>query len=341
MTEKKISAAFDVYALTLALRQALEEIAKRVVAETGLEIVGTVEWSPINDEQGELIQYYRIIDDTEITTLEELKAWVRDTAEELNLILEEHGFSIRLEPWIPSPGNFGVVAIYDITIEWLIEGAVKDEDGEPYIYDGKPFFSLPRVVPQDEPPFVDLPQIQFFQMPGNQVVVKIPGKRTDDYLCLTMAREPMQQFELIAAANSYRSAIARMEPTYRYDEVQLPNMLYDSEEDGPIDISWLIGLQTLIEVDDPAQDENPIHQWLVSQAKMQAKFAMGPKGARAKVAVAIGLEKAVLMPPEKYVANHDLLVWMQRDGVNTAPFFALYIPKENFADHIVDLDEID
>ena len=323
---KKVAAAFDVYALSKALREALAEIVTRIESQTKQKIISEICWTAINDDQNSLIGYYEIIDDEEFTTLDELQAWVRDTAEELNEILAEHGFSIRLEAWQKSPGRFGVVAIYDITIEWWVTGETTDDDGESYEFDGRPFFHLPD-------PEAGL---EFYEVNG-RVIVKIPGKRDGDYLCLTLADRQYEQFELIAEAKRLRALAVPPNRSYEYGGVVMPNVLFDSEQDNPIDISWLIGLQANLTIED-----GTVRSWIVKQAKMQAKFAMGPKGARAKVAVALGLEcLGISIPVPDYIANHDLLVWMERDGVETAPFFVIYVPKESFADHTVDLSEID
>lgn len=274
----------------------------------------------------------------ELASLEELDAWVRETAEELNEILEERGFSIRLEPWIPQPGKFGVVAIYDITIEWIVEGITQDPDtGQKYAYDGKPFFYLPRVPQPEEPePGVELRPIEFHELNGDfaNPVVKIPGKRKGDFLCLTRATQPLEQFELIDEAVRLRKEVSQSRPAFGWDGIYMPNILYDSE----IDISWLVGFYTEVYTANHKPEDDPIIWW-ISEALMEAKFAMGPKGARAKVAVALALER--LSISAEYVANHDLIIWMERDGVDTAPFFVIYVPKSEFADHTVDLSEID
>ena len=238
--------------------------------------------------------------------------------------MAEHGFSIRLDPWEESPNKFGVVAIYDITIEWLVTGlTINIGTGDKYWLprSHKPAFRLPA----------DEAQLEFYRI-GGEVVVKIPGKNQGDYLCLTYADRILEQFDLLERVEQLRSQMGRTNRIFDFGGVVLPNIVFDTGSDG-LDISWLIGLITMDAAGDP---------WVVVQAKMQAKFAMGPKGARAKVAVAIAMTRECVMTPKPdYVADHNLIIWMERDSFPNEPFFVAYVLAAEFADHTVDLKEID
>ncbi|KXK10408.1 MAG: hypothetical protein UZ22_OP11002000800, partial [Microgenomates bacterium OLB23] len=261
------------------------------------------------------------IGEAELAKLPELEAWAKDTAEELNAILEEHGFSIRLTAWQKAPGKFGVVALYDITLKWLVEGETESEWGMPYEHDGKPFFRLPLYEAE----------LGFYET-TDAVVGMIPAKN-GDVMCFTRAPKPLEQFELLAEAERWHTMLMNHSLLIvgKYNGLRFPNILYNSEKDGPIDISWLCGLHTT-----DATDQG----WRVAEALMQAMFAVGPKGARAKVAVAVAMESFSIGGPTDYVADHDLLIWLKRPNLDL-PYFVAYVPKEAFADHTVGLEEID
>lgn len=309
--------AFDVYALTKAFLEADEWIARLIKEELGMEPVGPVQWVPENDGQRQLVRYFEYTRD-EVDKLPELNAWARTTAEELNQILAEHGFSIQLESWQPSPDRFGVVAIYDITINWLEEGSITDDDGnERRLPNGRPAFRLG-----------DGAEVEFYRTRNGQVVVRIPGEDTNDAVYLTKADQPLEQFELLAEAEQLSRETARARYTNDFGGILMPNVLMDVK---PEIAEWLVGFSGTDAAGSP---------WTVMQALMQVKFALGPKGARAKVAVAIEFSRSVAREPgPDYVVDHDILVWMERPDLST-PFFAAYVPMSEFADHQVGLDEI-
>lgn len=317
-----MKAAFDVTAITKALVEAEKFITALVVKETGMEPKDEpMVWRPVNGTQVQLMRRFDMVR-SDLAGLPELQAWAKDTAEELNAILELKGFSIRLEHWEKSPDKFGVVAIYDITIEWLEEGAVADEDtGQAYILSGnKPAFRLDSTGAG----------VRFYKV-GGRIIAKIPGKKSGDYLCITKTERDLDQFELLGLAETLRLAMTDRTSVYDFGGIVMPNIVFDVQPD----ISWLIGLNSLDFAGSP---------WVVTQAKMQAKFAMGRLGAHAKVAVALGFERCVMVPEPKkpdYIVDHDVVIWMERDNVGSVPFFVAYVTKDEFADHQVELTEID
>lgn len=317
-------AAFDVTALTKAFEEAESFIVALIEKETGMKPEGPpMEWIPINENQAQLVRRFEAVG-RDLKYLPELKAWARDTAEELNEILAQHGFTIRLEPWQKSPDKFGVVAIYDITIEWIQEGEIVNKaTGQDYkLSNGKkPAFRLDG----------DDAMVEFYKVKG-RVVVKIPGKARGDYLCITRADQLLKQFELLEEAEGLRAQMSYETLVDLYGGVVMPNILFDVKPD----ISWLVGLHSKDAAGSP---------WTVTQALMQAKFAMGRKGARAKVAVEVGFKRCSMpMPKPKkpdYIVDHDVLLWMEREDVPSEPFFVAYATRGDFADHQVGLNEID
>ena len=313
-----MQSAFDVYALSKAFIEADSFIASLILKETGMVATGPVEWHPENEGQRKLVRYFETTRG-EVGLLPELNAWARTTAEELNVILREHGFSIQLEAWEPSPDRFGVVAIYDITILWVQEGKTTDDEGNE------------RRLPNDKPAFRldgEGAELEFFQLRNGQVVIRIPGEGTEDTVYLTRADRPLEQFELLEEAERLSQETSKGEHCWEYGGVLMPNVLMDVK---PEISEWLVGFTGT----DAAGSA-----WTVMQALMQIKFALGPKGARAKVAVAIAAKSfCISFPDPDYVVNHDLVIWMERPSLST-PFFAAFVSKDEFADHQVGLDEI-
>jgi len=312
-----ISTAFGVSAMTKALEEAIAYITKQVFEESGLMPSGPMQWVPLNEKQSKLMQRYRAVS-ADLSNLSELKAWAETTAEELNQILAEHDFSMRMEPWQEDPNHFGVVVIYDIRIKWLVTGPTADG------HTGTEFH-----LPESNKPAFWLSEeeadLSFFRV-DRKIIVKIPVEREGDYLCLTRADKPLAQFDLLAEVERLRNEMNKSLPVFDYDGVVLPNIVFDTGPDG-IDISWLVGLKTEDAVGNPRE---------VVQAKMQAKFTMGPKGARPMCST-VSLDA---IRPD-YVADHNLLVWIERDGVLSEPLFVAYVSTDEFAHHTIGLDKMD
>jgi hypothetical protein len=333
-------AAFDINAISKALKE-VEVFIIKMLAERGLTPVSKPQWVAIpgNEEQGKFTQRFEAVA-ADLSEFEELEAWARWTAEECNAILEKHGFSIRLEPWADDGCHFGVVAIYDLSIIWLVKGATnteKDGSGDNYeLSNGKPAFRLPA----------DKAQIAFYKLVDGRTIVSIPGKREGDRLCLVKTDKEVRDFELLETVEAYRRQIAgtdlfegetAAEYCHDYGGLIAPNIVFDTGEDG-WSIEWLVGLAIRIKLGDDIPDE----VWEVAQAKAQAKFAMGPKGARARVAVSVGMRMtAVWEPKPDYVVDHDVVLWMERASISTGPLFVVCVIMDDYADHTVGLEEID
>ena len=312
--------AFDVTALTKALVEVEGFITALVEEDTGLKPAGKLQWTAVNPQQMELVRRFEAVS-ADLPHLPELQAWARETAEHLNEILEEHGFSIRLVPWAKSPNRFGVVAIYDISIEWLQEGAVANKEGVPYTIpsNGRPAFRLDMLANR----------LRFYRVKG-RTIVKIPGQKAGDWLCLTSTDRPLEQFHLLREVESLRRAMVPETSIYDFGGAVLPNVIFDTGTG--LNIEWLIGLY----LTDAAGDD-----WTIIQARMQAKFAFGRKGARAKVGVGVGVTRiGGSLPMPDYVVDHDVIFWMERDGVPSEPFFVAYVERREFADHQVELSEL-
>lgn len=315
------AAAFDITTLVRALIEANDLIKQIIVEERGFIPEGDLEWHPVNQgqpghtEQVMFVQHFKPVN-ADLPNFGELKAWARWTAEECNKILTEHGFTIRLEAWPYDRQTFGVVAIYDLTIKWLVKGSIKNDLGYPYLINKRPAFHLG----------VSEAQISFYDVGRGQPLVRIPGQKSGDYVCLIKWIRPLTGFELLDEVERLRAHLRTRRTLYQWGGVILPNILLDEE----VDISWLKSLWT--------KDETG-QIWWVSQAKMQAKFALGPEGARARVAAAMAVTReAVSIPRPDYVVDDNIILWMERDSVTSVPLFSAYVPKDNFATQTVGLD---
>lgn len=308
--------AFDVITLVKALKEAESFIAQILREEASLEGLRRLQWQPINDKQTQFMQRFDRVW-PELARFPELQAWARWTAEEINQILADHGFSIRLDPWQNDRIRFGVAAIYDLTVKWLVKGRETDSVGQPYRINERPAYRLPA----------EEAQVQFINL-GDAPVIRIPGQNAGDYVCITRADERLDGFRLLTEVERLRREVAHAWLINKWGGVVLPNVLFDTE----VDVSWLVGLHTSDETRTP---------WAVEQAKMQAKFAMGPEGARANVAAAIAVKRgAIELPKPDYVIDHDVVLWFEREGVAPEPLFSAYVPLNEFARRVVGLDEI-
>lgn len=334
----KKAALFDVTTITKALSHALVTIEEKLDKE-GLVLTSPLQWqeqlSQPNPKQTEIIAYFKVVNPS-LKNLPELKAWASNNVDKLNRILSEHGFSIKLRPW-QGTNTFGVVAILDLTMKWLVRGDEFVYGDKRYLIDDKPAFRLDGKQNQ----------ISFSRVEGlNTPLVKIPTQTPGDFLCLVKAESgPVKQFQIFDEIER----LSRLSVPYGYynspySGVILPNIRVDQQ----VDISWLIGLWTtdLNKVKPKGKDANHSYlpsDWTISQALMQAKFALGAEGARAKTAVAIAVTRTIMASADlkiDYIVNHDVYIWMTRFSMPEVPLFVAYVPKDEFSQTPVSLDSI-
>ncbi len=91
---------------------ALQQIEARLAAAG--------DWLSGNAEQAHLLTVYKLFGQ-DAARLEDVEAKASPLIDELNTFLQQHGFSIQLQP-IPDPKGFGVVAILDRAVKWLTAG---------------------------------------------------------------------------------------------------------------------------------------------------------------------------------------------------------------------------
>ena len=78
-------------------------------------------WQPVNEQQELFLDNYYIRRfQLEEFSNTEIRSWASKNHEELNKILTDEGFTIKLGPF--GPQGFGVVSILDVFIKWFHEG---------------------------------------------------------------------------------------------------------------------------------------------------------------------------------------------------------------------------
>lgn len=324
MQAAQTASAFDVTTLVKALHEASGFIARILKEEQGVTVIRPAGWqvdpqapSGVQERQRGFLERFQAISG-ELNEFDELQAWARWEADELNNILADHGFSIRLDPWPDDRRTFGVVAIYDLVVKWFLKGEIG------HFVAGMPDRPAYRLSRKNH-------GVHFYKVDGSEPLIVIPGQRQGDYVAV-IKHPQLEGFQLLSKVEELRQVLKTEYPRNDYDGVIMPNVLFNQE----VDISWLQGMWK-------SESEDRLGwAWRVSQAKMQAKFALGPEGARAKVASAAGIMRtlSIEMPQPDYQLNGDFIVFFGRRSVPSEPLFSAWIPKEEFARRTVGLDEI-
>ena len=263
---------------------------------------GNLEWNAENAYQRELMTRFDAIRDA-LPLIPTLNGWARETAEELNQILAEHGFDIRLNPWPDDGMTFGVVAINDFTVLWRVAGQTEESWGNHKItINDKPAFRLKHDA-----------GVEYLQSNRHdELVIKIPTQ-TGDVVYITKYDRSSAGFDLLETIERLRSNLtpARRE---HYEGVNIPMV----ELDLHVNIDWLINLWTQAGMD----------TWKIAQALQQIKFAMNQFGARVKEATAIA---AMRGGPSYYDVDGPFLIWIEREGV-PVPMFMAHVTEDDWRD---------
>ena len=276
---------------------ALTTIAKNI-REIEVQLGGSQDWLPDNDFQkaffGRLVTYYQTLQ-----YVPSLKAWARPTADELNLLLEQDGFDIRLRPWLPAPKAFGVVAIEDQLIRWLEPGAITDAEfgrSRRIRINGKPAFRLYR----------DAHHVEFFESDDSLYPVVSILTLDGDTVFIAQFDPPASGFELLGMIE--RMVYARPMRFSHYAGVDIPMVNYHHQ--GVID--WLIGLTTK-------------DGWFITQALLDSRFKMNQHGIRIHEAVATS--GCLGGGPEYMQINKAFALWITRPGSEVPIYMRYFTPK--------------
>jgi len=289
-------------------------VVKALVDATGFLQADLAKWQVVSDgstatteKQQQLLNRLQAVS-FDLAKIPEMKGWASHDANELNKILVENGFDIRLTPWPNDPYTFGVVAILDITVEWQQSGKKIDiytkwEDKQSQ--QKFPGFKLDA----------DANDIQCLSVPGtDRPVVKIYTK-SGDVVCLHVTGLEPNLYGLYDLVQDLQT---QAKPNDIYDglkTVTIPMIKLRQQ----VDISWLQGLN--------------LKDYYIAQAMQEVRFVMNEHGAHAKTATAVSMRNFCALPGgiTNVVIDDDFLFWIERPGVAT-PVFVGYFTKADWKD---------
>ncbi len=281
-------------------------------------------WKPQNQNQERIVELLKLRDQLNVffqKTAEgelghkELRYWVDWVAENLNKILREEGFGIQLKDF--KKGEFGVVSILDVLVEWLIKGQEDEIIADGVVYPAVRMGATGRVDGQ----YTQL--VEVFESSRHPHPVGMLRTKTGDKVYVTVAEKkghaewPPKDFALYLAIEYIRRDL-------NTSPGEWAGMIFPMVDinDRP-DISWLIGMNTIDQQGNYAE---------VSQALQQTKFKMNQYGARVKSAVAIGVTiTAVRHKPQWLIIDEPFYLWIERDGVSF-PIVGMYVDPSDWKD---------
>ena len=267
--------------------------------EAASEFAGPVDYRGKNDHQNWLLkryaQYKKALPD-----IGELETWAKKTAEEINQILEQRGFDIRLKHWDPDPRLFGTLGILDLTLTWLVPGkstTIKDKAFPAFSHESRTVGESFSVVDHDEP------------------IIKL-ATINEDVVSITKSKKPLNEFEMIEKVERLRQASAVT--SHDFERVVVPKVHFTKE----VDIDWLVGIESGV---DPDIIE-------VLAAKQEVRFGMNEIGARAKEASALAMiGRSITQEVSTYVVDEPFLLWIERPGVDV-PLFQAWFNEVSWED---------
>lgn len=262
---------------------------------------GALDWQTVNVLQARMMDLYPSLV-CAFPFVPTLQGWARATAEELNQILAEHGASIRLEHWDPSPDIFGVASINDFSVQWLVAGET-EYHGLPVTIKSKPAFRLPAGEAN----------VSFLQSrQHSELIIQIPTQNGDTVYITKYAAALRSGFEVFDAVDRVRKNLAKANVWHAGVRIPMVKMQM------AIDISWLINLWAPVGT----------QSLRIFQALQEIKFGMNQFGARVVEITAIAMVRESA-PPRDYEVDDDFLVWIERNGV-PIPIFAAHITREHW-----------
>ncbi len=249
---------------------------------------------PVNDYQIRFItDFYHPLD---IDKIPEISSYASTSASELNKILADAGFDIRLDEF--SGHAFGVVSILDLLLQWQKIGEKGKID---YKYAG---------VRLDN-------AVTFRKSHLSYYPIACIETKNGDLLYMVIADKPLIRFSLMKTVSDIIEESVLLENVYR--AVRFPTVTYNQQ----IDLSWLLGLQFVTKDD----------LWYIGQALQQTKFELDEKGAYIKDAVAIEMVYAgcalAVIEPVDMIIDKPFYLLVQRKGLRM-PLFVGYFSYDTW-----------
>jgi hypothetical protein len=305
----------------------LAGIVKALVAATEWVHGNLRGWQPVpqpdkTDRQLELLRRLEAIS-VDLARIPELKAWAAMSADELNAILKREGFEIQLTRWPIDGRNFGVVAILDVTVEWIEAG-----DGTKQIRHrtagGQHDHATPAYPAFELSAYQN--RLELLAVSGSdQPLIRIPTK-SGDVVCIHVTPDAgLDTFGLYDAVTRI-SAAAKPDPdTYgEVLDVTIPKVKLRQQ----VDISWMEGMH----IGRTTPQGDPDH-FDLQEAKQEVRFVMNERGARAKTATAMAARSLSVGNPLLHVRiDNDFLLWIERPGVATPVFVGYFAKDDSWSD---------
>ena len=249
-------------------------------------------WQAINDLQKKfLTEHFIHRDKLGNFRPEELRSWISESADELNKILTEEGFDIQLSEF-PS-GQFGVLSILDVLVDWLVEGRQIE-----IFSGGKKYAGVEMKrgeLTEDGPKLI----FEAFRVSEHSHPIACVHTKSGDRVFMTIAGKEVEGFDLVDAIDEIRKL--QFEIDY-FEKLEFPMIDYCQT----IDISWLLGMTT---------NDLIGSSWDISQAIQQTKFKMNHQGARVKSAVAMAIRMLSINIPKVLRIDKPFWFWTEREGL--------------------------
>lgn len=256
-------------------------------------------WTPTNELQTRFLREFfpRMGDITKFSAAE-LKSILSKNADAINAFLAENGFQIKLEQF--GELEFGVASVLNVLVEWLSLGKVTQLD-----LHGRGVFPAVHLKGDQGVDVLDAGSL------SPHPIVSIATK-TGDRLCMTIASEQHQGFDLTERVQALRKGVSGLgRARGQFDGAVFPMVHFDRE----VDIEWILAMSTA--------DANGIPA-VITQAKQQTRFRMNERGARAESAVAIGISRTCIEVRRPYIVDRPFILWIERPGVELPIFSGLF-----------------
>src|SRR3989344_2652430 len=261
-------------------------------------------WQALNKEQERFLRdFFSRRENLSAFSPSELRAWVDTVAERLNKILKDEGFDIQLEDF--ADGEFGVVSILDVLVEWIKEGRQTEiQAADNARYPAVRFSESTENVEGGGRVVV----YEAFTVNGSPNPIVRLNTKSGDTVAMTIADGEASGFTLIEKIDALRTATSQ--PIYP-DSFTFPMVDYNQSKT----LSWLLGLAT--------QAANG-KGYEGSEALSQTKFKMNHLGARLKDAVAIAIRTTSFRQRMNIVIDRPFYLWIERPGVPAPVFYAYF-----------------
>lgn len=252
----------------------------------------------VNDKQKTFIDRYLTlerIDMLKAFSPEELRAWASRNITELNQILKNEGFDIRLQE---EEDAFGVVAILKAAVKWKEKAEITEVTYNNTMY--------PAISLQYRKHDCRVTYVEGYAHP----VVSVKTK-SNDTVYFAIADEVLDGIELQDKVLSLLHAKKKREQR-DHDSVIVPMVDLNVQNN----IEWLLNLGF-------------VNGRYISQAQQQTKFKMNEKGACAASGVAIAVKEFCGSSTPAYVIDKPFFAWIVRSGMQE-PYFAAYISPNDW-----------